>query len=161
MNKILYIGLVVMLLLFGVSCNGRKHELYKKVDIAMNSTNVVFQPNAYNPNSPRIELSNFMSQEIKNVIQSFKDPSKVIIKKNEDLPPSVNPRTFWLNEIPFSWTGYFICIRSDDFEEYYYVESYILDELRKIVFPAGVIPLEEIPLDKWENAFEELEKMNK
>jgi hypothetical protein len=161
MNKILYIGLCAMLLLFGVSCKGRKYELYKTIDVAMNSTNVFFQPNVYNPDSPRIELSDFMSQEIRSVVQSFKDPSKVIIKKSKDLPLTAIPFVFWLNEIGFYWRGSCICIRSEDYEEYYFVESYILDDLRKIVFPTGVMPLEEIPRYKWENAFEEIENKYK
>ena len=161
MNKNLYIGLCAMLLLFGVSCKGRKYELYKTIDVALNSTNVFFQPNVYIPNSPRIELSDFMSQEIKNVVQSFKYPSKVIIKKSKDLPLTATPFVFWLNGIRFYWRVSCICIRSEDYEEYYFVESYILDDLGKIVFPGGVMPLEEIPRYKWENAFEEIENRYK
>jgi hypothetical protein len=122
---------------------------------ALNSTNVVFQPNL----QPHITLSHAQAQTIKSIVKRFKEPS--LVRTQKDILPHESG-AFVLGGVHFGWLGRMLYVRDPRTGRYYIVEDTVLTQLSDAFFKAqGQSPPLKYPSqEEWQKILVVLEKVN-
>jgi len=144
------VGVAIPLFLMSGGCTKAPVSL---ITVALNSTNIVFQPNL----QPPITLSDAQAQTVKSIVERFREPSQVRAEK--DILPHESG-AFVLGGVHFGWLGRMLYVHDPRTARYYVVEDMTLARLSEAFFKAQgqKPPLKYPSQEEWRQILTVLEK---